>query len=59
MYKPKKIFLNIIFDSKSKESCEVKLGQGSSHLCDVFIEGIDTGEGKSCLLSVVDIDRFE
>ncbi len=51
-------FLDKVFDSKSKESCEAKLGN-DKHLYDVFMEGIVTGEDQRCLLSVVDISRFK
>jgi len=51
-------FSDKVFDGKFKESCKVKLGQGSNHLYHVFMEGIVTGEDQKCLLSVVDIERF-
>ncbi len=51
-------FLDKVFDSKSKESCEAKLGN-DNHLYHVFMEGIVTGEDQRCLLSVVDISRFK
>ena len=51
-------FLDKVFDSKSKESCEAKLGN-DNHLYDVFMEGLVTGEDQRCLLSVVDISRFK
>jgi PAS domain-containing protein len=47
-------FLDKVFKSQSKESCEVKLGQDGNHTS-VFMEGVVTGEDRSCLLSVVDI----
>ena len=52
-------FLDKVFDSKFKESCEAKLGNEDNHLYDVFMEGIVTGEDHRCLLSVVDISRFK
>jgi len=51
-------FLDKVFDSKAKESCEVKLGNDNNHLYDVFMEAIVTREDQRCLLSVVDISRF-
>ena len=52
-------FISKVFKSKSKESCEVKLGYGNNHLSDIFMEGVVTGEDQKCLLSVVDISRFK
>lgn len=52
-------FLEKVFDSKSKESCEAKLGNDNNHLYNVFMEGIVTREDQKCLLSVVDISRFK
>ncbi len=52
-------FLDKVFDSKSKESCEVMIGHENNHFYNVFIEGIVTGEDQRCLLSFVDISRFK
>jgi len=52
-------FLSIIFLGKSKESCEVILGNDSEHLYHVYMEGIVTGDDGKCLLSVVDISEFK
>ncbi len=52
-------FLDKVFISQSKESCEVKLGYDNNQLSDVFMEGIVTGEDQRCLLSFVDISRFK
>ena len=51
-------FLNKVFTSSSKESCEVKLDSGSTHLSNVYIEGIFTGDDRQCLISVVDVMAF-
>ena len=52
-------FLNIVYLSKSKESCEVRLGSDSEHLYTVYMEAIVTGDEGKCLLSVVDITEFK
>lgn len=52
-------FLNLIFLSKSKESCEAMLGNDPEHLHPVYMEGIVTGDDGKCLVSVVDITAFK
>lgn len=52
-------FLSIVYLSKSKESCEVKLGSDPENLYHVYMEAIVTGEDGKCLLSVVDITEFK
>ncbi len=52
-------FLDKVFKSQSKESCQVKLGQDSNHLTSVFMEGIVTGEDRRCLLSAVDVSMLK
>jgi hypothetical protein len=52
-------FLCRVFNTNEKESCEVKLGYDKNALCDVYMEGIATGDEKKCLLSVVDITTFK
>jgi len=51
-------FLDRVFISNEKGSCEVMLGYDNTALCQVYIEGIVTGEDQKCLLSVVDISSF-
>lgn len=51
-------FFKKVFSSKSKESCEVKLGYENIPLCQVYMEGVVTGDDRNCLLSVVDISGF-
>jgi len=51
-------FFEKVYTSNSKESCEVMLGYDNSPLCQVYIEGIVTGDERQCLLSVVDISGF-
>ncbi len=52
-------FLDKVFISNEKESCEVMLGYDNTTLCQVYIEGIVTGDDQKCLLSVVDISSFK
>jgi len=52
-------FLNKVYTSGAKESCEVMLGYENKSLCNVYMEGIVTGEDRMCLLSVVDISGFK
>lgn len=52
-------FLEKVFISNEKESCEAMLGYDNVTLCQVYIEGIVTGDDQKCLLSVVDISSFK
>jgi len=52
-------FLKKIYAGISKESCEVSLGNFKNPHCNVYMEGIVTGEDRNCLLSVVDISGFK
>ena len=51
-------FLSKIYSGNSKESCEVMLAYDNNPLCNVYMEGIVTGDERKCLLSVVDISGF-
>jgi PAS domain-containing protein len=51
-------FLSKIYTGKGKESCRVNLGYDRSNVFTVYMEGVVTGDDKSCLLSVVDISGF-
>jgi PAS domain-containing protein len=51
-------FLDKVFSSNEKESCEVMLGYDSNSLSHVYMEGIVSGDDQKCLLSVVDISKF-
>jgi hypothetical protein len=51
-------FFTQVFSSNAKESCEIMLGYDNTPLCQVYIEGIVTGDDRKCLLSVVDISGF-
>lgn len=52
-------FFSKVYTTSSKESCEVMLGYDNSPLCQVYMEGIVTGDDRQCLLSVVDISGFK
>ena len=51
-------FFKKVFASNTKESCEAMLGYENNPLCQVYMEGIVTGDDHKCLLSVVDISDF-
>ena len=48
-------FLHKVYSGHSKESCEVMLAYDNNPLCQVYMEGVVTGDDRKCLLSVVDI----
>ena len=52
-------FLDKVYSSNSKESCELKLGHFKDPLRSVYVEGIVTGDEWNCLLSVVNISGFK
>ncbi|MCX6236582.1 MAG: hypothetical protein NTY07_03315 [Bacteroidia bacterium] len=52
-------FFSKVFASNVKYSCKVMLGYDNNPLCDVYMEGIVTGDDRKCLLSVVDISDFK
>jgi PAS domain-containing protein len=52
-------FFNKVYSGKGKESCEVILGYNGNPSCTVYMEGVVTGDGHNCLLSVVDISGFK
>ncbi len=51
-------FLTKVFESNTKESCEIRLGYENEHFSTVYIEGIVLSGESNCLLSVVDISAF-
>ncbi len=51
-------FLKRIFTSNAKESCEVILGYDKKALCKVYMEGVIAEDDQKCLLSVLDISKF-
>ncbi|MDO8930246.1 MAG: hypothetical protein Q7W54_14830 [Bacteroidota bacterium] len=52
-------FLQLVYFGRAKESCKVMLGSDSENRCQVYMEGIITGDNGKCLLSVVDISNFD
>jgi len=52
-------FLDKVYSSNSKESCELKLWHFKDPLRSVYVEGIVTADEWNCLLSVVDISAFK
>ncbi len=59
--KSKPVFNNFfrkVYTSNAKESCEIVLGYDNKLLCPVYIEGVVTEDDYKCLLSVIDISRF-
>jgi len=52
-------FLNKIYSSNAKESCEVMLGYDNHLLGYVYMEGVVTGDDRKCLLSVIDISSIK
>jgi PAS domain-containing protein len=51
-------FFRKVYTSNTKESCEVLLGYDNKPLCSVYMEGVVTEDDQKCLLSVVDISKF-
>jgi hypothetical protein len=52
-------FFRKVYTGDNKESCEVILGYDNRTFCNVYIEGIVTGDDRNCLLSVVDTSGFK
>lgn len=52
-------FFSNVFISESKESCEVMLSYDKNPLCQVYMEGIVTGDDHKCLLSVVNLSNLK
>ncbi|MDD2197685.1 MAG: PAS domain S-box protein [Bacteroidales bacterium] len=51
-------FFKKIYTSNAKESCKILLGYNSKPLVSVYVEGVVTEDDEKCLLSVVDISKF-
>jgi PAS domain-containing protein len=51
-------FFRNVFTSNKKESCEILLGYNKEPLCYVYMEGVVAEDEKKCLLSVVNISKF-
>ncbi len=52
-------FIEQIFNSNTKESCQLMLGYDSDYLCFVYVEGVVIDNKKQCLLSLVDLSDFK
>ncbi len=53
------LFLDKVFSTESKETCEVILTTPHNLPINVLIEGISTQDTKECLLIVIDITEFK
>jgi len=51
-------FFRKVYSSNSKESCELVLGYNGRTPCNIYVEGVVTGDDRQCLLSVIDISGF-
>lgn len=51
-------FFKKLYTTHAKESCEVVLGYDKKPLSTVYIEGVVTEDDQKCLLSVVDVSKF-
>ncbi len=51
-------FFRKVYSRNTKESCEILLGYDNKPLCRVYMEGVVTEDEQKCLLSVVDIAKF-
>lgn len=51
-------FFRKVYTTNAKESCEVLLGYDKKPLSVVYMEGVIIEDEQKCLLSVVDITRF-
>jgi len=52
-------FIDRVYASQSRESCEVTIGYNGRPSCQVYMEGVVIGDDQKCLLSVVDISSFK
>jgi len=52
-------FIEKVYFSSTKESCEVILGYNGKTFCRAYMEGVVTDEDQKCQLSVVDISGFK
>lgn len=51
-------FIIRIFNSKKRETCEVKLGYEGLIFCSVYIEGVVTEYDQKCIISILDTTEF-
>jgi PAS domain S-box-containing protein len=52
-------FFMRVYTLHGKESCKVQFGSENGSKCEVYMEGIVTGDDQKCLLSVIDISDFK
>lgn len=53
------MFLDRVFASNTKESCEVTLGYDGKPSCNVYMEGVIAGHDRICLLSVINVSALK
>jgi len=51
-------FFRKVYAGHAKESCQILLGYDKKPLCSVYMEGVVTEDDQKCLLSVIDISKF-
>jgi hypothetical protein len=51
-------FIRRVFNSHTKESCNVIMQKDNGNSTPVYMEGVVTGDDDRCLLSVVDVSGF-
>ncbi|MFP4042478.1 MAG: hypothetical protein ACLFPH_09075 [Bacteroidales bacterium] len=51
-------FLEKIYSSNEKESCQLKLSFDNDESCSVYVEGVVTGDDQQCFLAVIDISKL-
>jgi PAS domain-containing protein len=52
-------FFRKVYTRHGKESCKVMFESDNSTTCQVYMEGIVSGDDQKCLLSVIDISGFK
>jgi len=52
-------FFRKVYTRHGKESCKLQFGTDNGSICQVYMEGIVTGDDQKCLLSVIDISDFK
>jgi len=52
-------FIDRIYSTNAKESCQIMLGYDEKPLCPVYMEGLALEDNQKCFLSVLDITAFK
>lgn len=52
-------FIRKLYESNSRGRCELILSCNNKALCNVYVEGVVTGDDRQCLLSVIDTSGFK